>query len=116
MGFLKALHGTSLRQHAVDFDLIHESFPPYEIVQNHWLTAKELRLLRRIEQLVETLVNSHLFDEKMKSLSETQGGWFSLMRKISEYCEKISFDIQTKNALKLDVLLKEFTHHYNIPE
>lgn len=109
MGFLKALHGTSLRQHADDFGLIFEPFPPYEIVRNSWLSEENLCLLRRIEQLVETLVNSRQFSTKMNSLADASGGWFSLMEKLSEYCGQISFDIQTKNRQKLDFLLERFS-------
>jgi radical SAM superfamily enzyme YgiQ (UPF0313 family) len=108
LGFLKVLHGTALREKAENYGLIYEPFPPYEILCNKWLSADDLRVLRHIEQLTETLINSHFFDNELSLMTSVQGGWFSLLTAILSYCEQTGFDILTKNRQKLEVMIHGF--------
>ncbi len=107
LGFLKALHGTDLRTRADEFGLRFEPFSPYEIIRNTWLSPEDLALLRRIEQLVETFVNSHAFDELLVPAAGKEG-WFTLMKRLSGHCEKTGFDILTKNRHHCSALITEF--------
>ena len=109
LGFLKALYGTSLRERADEYSLVFEPFPPYEILQNKWLSADDLRLLRRIEQLVETLLNSHILDLMLSALAAQHGSWFSFLTEISVFCENTNFDILTKNNQKIETMIHQFS-------
>ncbi len=57
LGFLKMLKGTKIRREANRFDYAFRSFPQYEVIANRFITAKELMELKRVEVLVDAIVN-----------------------------------------------------------
>ncbi len=65
LGFLKLLQGSLLRAQAQTLDIQFEVQPPYEILQNRWISAEELDILRKTEDALEHAYNSGRF-------------WFSL--------------------------------------
>ena len=57
LGFLKLLKGTKIRHEADQFDYVYRSFPQYEIIANRFISSEELFTLKRIEVLVDAIVN-----------------------------------------------------------
>ncbi|MGL4368514.1 MAG: DUF4080 domain-containing protein [Spirochaetota bacterium] len=107
MGFLKALYGTSIRGHAQEYGLAFTPFPPYQILSDRWMSAGDISLLRRIEQLVETVRNSHRFDGLLEDGRRRYGGYFVFFKELSHYCAQSGFDIETKNEQRLRAVLTQ---------
>lgn len=61
LGFLKLLHGSSLRDHAEELGLQCSPFPPYEIIESDALSYADIITLRRAEDALERLYNSGRF-------------------------------------------------------
>jgi radical SAM superfamily enzyme YgiQ (UPF0313 family) len=58
LGFLKLLPGTSLERRHADLGLSFLPFAPYEVLRTPHVSAAELLKLKRIEDLIERLLNS----------------------------------------------------------
>jgi len=93
LGFLKMLRGTSIRRDAGLFDYRYTQQAPYEVVQNKWLTASELKRLHAAEQALETYWNSGKFYRAMHALVDTtyKGKYFELFDEIGQYRETHPF-------------------------
>ena len=72
LGFLKCLKGTRIRKEAEIHGYQYASFPPYEIISNHYIRAEELYQLRQIEVLVDRYFNSGGFKHCLAYLFTAQ--------------------------------------------
>ena len=73
MGFLKLLHGADMREDPTKYPCTFTDEPPYEIVSNAWLSAEELRTLKRCEDALDRLYNSGRFLYSLSYLTEKVG-------------------------------------------
>ena len=96
MGFLKLLHGSTLRQKANEYDMVYSSQPPYEIQSLNCMTAEEIKILKGLEDSLEKLYNSGRFPRTLAFLLATeQTTAFDLFLNISQgisYNHGISLD------------------------
>ncbi|MEG2770041.1 MAG: DUF4080 domain-containing protein, partial [Oscillospiraceae bacterium] len=68
MGFLKLLHGAPLEQTAEENGIAYSKTPPYEILENKWLSAEEMAQLHKIEDALERFCNSGRFSYTLQYL------------------------------------------------
>ncbi|MDR0324484.1 MAG: B12-binding domain-containing radical SAM protein [Oscillospiraceae bacterium] len=61
LGFLKLLHGSSLRKRAEELGIRYTEEPPYEIVDSPWLSAEELKVLKQTENALRHTYNKSRF-------------------------------------------------------
>lgn len=61
MGFLKLLYGADMRENPEDFPCEYNENPPYEVISTPWLSADEMRMLKKCEDAVDRLYNSGRF-------------------------------------------------------
>ena len=61
MGFLKLLYGADMREKPEDFPCEYNENPPYEVISTPWLSADEMRMLKKCEDAVDRLYNSGRF-------------------------------------------------------
>lgn len=66
LGFLKMLHGSTLRQN--NPGIVFRQTPPYEVLKTQWLTAQELFILHGIDTLVDRYFNSGRFPRSLACL------------------------------------------------
>ena len=55
LGFLKLLHGTVLRERAVEYGIVCTAAAPYTVLKTNWLTFEELHRLHGIADLLDRL-------------------------------------------------------------
>ena len=72
LGFLKLLHGASMREEPERFPLEFSSEPPYEVIETPWLTASNIKMLKDCENALERFVNSGRFPLTNKLVFEVQ--------------------------------------------
>jgi len=85
LGFLKLLHGSTIRSQAEELKIQYNSRPPYEISRSPWLSAEDLRILSQTENALQHTYNKSRFLstlEYVKSVSELSP--FSLFRALGE--------------------------------
>lgn len=61
LGFLKMIKGTGIRSRADEHEYIYKDYPPYEILENKYITYKEILKLKDIEEILEIYYNSGNF-------------------------------------------------------
>lgn len=92
LGFLKLLHGTTMRKRQHDYAMLASPFPPYQIFQSGDLAFEEMIAVENIEHLLESLHNSGRFPIFMRFLLENENP-FDLFRSFVEFAVKKDFDI-----------------------
>ena len=61
LGFLKFLKGTHLMTMIDEHEYIYDHNPPYEIIQNKYLSKEELSEIHKVEETLEKFYNSGIF-------------------------------------------------------
>jgi len=57
LGFLKMLKGTEIRDEADLYGYEYNSFPPYEVISNRFISYEELYRLKEMERFIDRLYN-----------------------------------------------------------
>lgn len=68
LGFLKLLRGTSLREDALVYGYHYQKEPPYEMIENKWLTQKDVIKIHMAEDMLEKYWNSGRFVRTMNAV------------------------------------------------
>jgi radical SAM superfamily enzyme YgiQ (UPF0313 family) len=66
LGFLKLLHGASMREQAELFPCRYSEEPPYEVIQTPWLSVNDFKKLHDAEDALERLYNSGRFRRTLR--------------------------------------------------
>ena len=85
LGFLKLLKGSKIREEEKLHKYQYNSFPPYEVLSNDYISFEEVSKLKGIEHLLETYYNSRKFDKAMEYLHEKIGGYFETYERLYEF-------------------------------
>jgi len=105
LGFLKVLPGTLMYEKRLDYGLIFQQEAPYEILQTRWLDNCQLILLKQLEELLDTIGNSHRYDALLAKVFLQYGGPYASYHALLDYCLKTGFDIRTRNREKVQPML-----------
>ncbi len=111
LGFLKLLHGSTLR---INKDLYFNKYdenPPYEVIETKWISHDELQIIHKVEDILERMVNSGRFVLTIDYLlNKTNLEPFDLMLKLAEnltYDYQISLDDFTRLLINYDESLRD---------
>lgn len=97
LGFLKLLKGTKIRTQAEAFDYIYTAEPPYEVLQNKWISYAELLKLKAVEHVLELYYNSGHFSSALRYSMRLSGlDAFSYFEKLAAFS-----DAHTKSGASL---------------
>lgn len=66
LGFLKLLKGSKIRNETALHDYKFIDFPPYEVLENKYISYDEINKLKRIEEVLELYKNSEKFDRTIE--------------------------------------------------
>ncbi len=73
MGFLKLLYGADMRENKEKYPCTFIDEPPYEVTSTPWLSADEIKMLKKCEDAVDRLYNSGRFLFTLDYLTEEAG-------------------------------------------
>lgn len=68
LGFLKELKGTKISKEKKEHDYDFDSFPPYEIKRNKYITSEELNVIKKVEEALEKYHNKGCFKNSLNYL------------------------------------------------
>lgn len=108
LGFLKVLKGSYLYEHAAEYGLVYKSRPPYEVMQNHWLSFADILHIRRVEEMLEVYYNSGQYEVTMKMLQTQYGSPFQMYRKLGEFYERQGYFSMSHARIRRAEILLEF--------
>jgi len=102
LGFLKVLHGTMMEKMKDKYMLEYNTFTPYEILSNKWISYKELSKLKNIEFLIDKYYNSNNFYNTLEYfVDKTASSPYEFYEKLSEYF--INKGLYNRNLSKDDL-------------
>ena len=135
LGFLKLLKGCRIREQEEGHAYRYRSYPPYEIISNAYLPARQLTELRGVEAMVERYYNSgafllslrvllplfpspFAFFEALGQFSRFQGTLYRPLKPAQQFAQLYEFAKQTPggdgilaslcNAMKVDFASKGY--------
>lgn len=107
LGFLKVLKGSSMEAHAVEYELVYTSLPPYEVLSTKWLSYEDVCHLKQIEEVLEIYYNSGQFQNTLQYLRHFFDGPYDLYDRLASWYEEYElFGIQSSRIRKYDILMK----------
>lgn len=115
IGFLKFLKGTKILKNALDHNYVYRDYPPYEIIQNKYISYLEINELKKLESVFNRIYNSKLFIETVRELMKhSKGDAYSLFSKMTRSFEKAGFFIRSISLKELSSMLYDFGLSENI--
>lgn len=109
LGFLKMLSGTKIKKEKDKFNYIYTSYPPYEVLQNDFITYEELKKLKKVEAVLEFYYNSERFKESLKFIMQFYDSPFEFYDELANYYyENNFFDRKISSEEQYDILASFF--------
>ena len=117
LGFLKMLSGTKIKKEKDKFNYIYTSYPPYEVLQNDFITYEELKKLKKVEAVLEFYYNSERFKESLKFIMQFYDSPFEFYDELANYYyENNFFERKISSEEQYDILasfLKDVIYNKN---
>jgi len=113
LGFLKMLRGTSLRNNADDYGYIYQQQPPYEMIENKWLSKEDVKKIHIAEDMLEKYWNSGRFVRTMNEIMNYQKSPFDFFYQLGCFYQKQGFK---KIGYQLDELFQYLDCYLNQKE
>lgn len=85
LGFLKLLKGCGIRKNADKYSYVFSDDPPYEVIKNEFIDAKELLKLKKCEAALDMFYNSGAFSDTVKSVLESTDNAYEFFERAGEY-------------------------------
>ena len=73
LGFLKLLHGSTLRAEKDRYGFVFEENAPYTVRSTHVLSEADMEVLENVEDANEKIANSHRFERSLSYVTEVSG-------------------------------------------
>ncbi len=107
MGLLKILPDTPLAGQQQEFALVASRQPPYELLENKWLSHAKLKEYYWFGECVEKFYNCHFFKPLFTYLRQRQENGFQFFAALLTVCEKNHFFGQAATHELMSSLLAE---------
>lgn len=91
VGFLKLLKGTDIYDKKDEFEYKFTDEPPYEVLENKFISYKQIRFLKKFEDVFETLCNSGYFKTTLSFLENKYNNYYELFEDITNYFIKNNY-------------------------
>ena len=116
LGFLKVLKGSYMYEHQAEYEVVHTSRPPYEVLKTKWLTYEEVQKIKQVEEMLEVYYNSGQYQRSIRLLEESFDSAFDMFGKLGAYYERQGYFFlnHTRNR-RMEILL-EFAKELLEPE
>jgi len=88
LGFLKMLRGTSLRNKANEYGYIYQKEPPYEMIENLWLSKEDVEKIHLGEDMLEKYWNSGRFVRTMNAIMDREESPFAFFYQLGVFYQQ----------------------------
>lgn len=116
LGFLKLLKGSSLRENASKHGYIFSQKPPYQVMENKYISYAEILKLKKVEDMIEKFYNSNRFNYVLDFIIQrfyTQP--FEFYDQLSDFWYAQGYQLRNHSQQSLYYLLMKF-YRRNINE
>ena len=112
LGFLKVLSGSYIGEKTLDYGIVYESNPPYEVLSTNWISYEDVIGLKRVEEMLELYHNSGQFVNTIAFLEKRFETPFALYEALADFYEKRGFFVQAPGrSYRYEVLLEFACEH-----
>ncbi|TVQ20734.1 MAG: DUF4080 domain-containing protein [Spirochaetaceae bacterium] len=101
IGFLKSLPGTAIAATAAENQQISMRVAPYQVLANRWLSVSDFALLRRVEQLVDSIWNANHLGNEIDAVAARYGGYFNGLCALSAHADRTGYNLSTRRPHKV---------------
>lgn len=116
LGFLKLLKGSGLRNDQEKYGYKYLDMPPYEILENDFISYKEIIKLKNIEDLVDKYYNESYFENSLGYVVDNHyDGPFDFYEDFSEYWEVNDYNKVANSRSRLYEIFIEFYKYKELP-
>lgn len=113
LGFLKFLKGTHLMTMIEEHEYIYDHNPPYEIIQNKYLSKDELREIHKVEETLEKFYNSGIFKTFWSYFKNNQViDYYQFFLDLYNYLDSQNFSFLKYQIIDLFISLNNFISNY----
>lgn len=113
LGFLKFLKGTHLMTMIDEHEYIYDHNPPYEIIQNKYLSKEELREIHKVEETLEKFYNSGIFKNFWSYFKNNQViDYYQFFLDFYNYLDSQNFSFLKYQIIDLFISLNNFIKDY----
>ncbi|MBQ8293215.1 MAG: DUF4080 domain-containing protein [Bacilli bacterium] len=120
LGFLKFLKGTHLMTMILEHGYIYDQNPPYEIIENKYISKEELQEIHKVEATLEKFYNSNRFKNLWEYIKNNNliTDYYQFFLDFYNYLDKLSFSYFDYQVIDLfnhfdDFLKSSFLNIYN---
>ena len=109
LGFLKLLKGTKISAEKEKYHYKNTSCPPYEVLENDFISYSDILRLKNIEEVFERYHNSGDFENTEKYLLKKNTSAFDMYEELAGYFERKGlFDIAHSRDGLFDILAERY--------
>ena len=112
LGFLKMLRGTSLRTDADEYGYLYQEEPPYEMIENHWLSKEDVSKIHIAEDMLEKYWNSGRFIKTMNRVMDRVKSSFYFFYDLGCFYQQQGYKVI---GYQLDELFQYLDQYLNNP-
>ena len=114
LGFLKMLKGTKIRRESDLYKYKFDDGSPYEIIENMFITKEELKIIHKVETILEIYWNKSFMNNTIKSIISKGFKPFDFFLKFYNYHEGKNIPLTKYQLSDLFVNLKNYLIEDNI--
>ncbi|PKK95685.1 MAG: B12-binding domain-containing radical SAM protein [Tenericutes bacterium HGW-Tenericutes-5] len=114
LGFLKMLKGTKIRKEAKIYDYKFQELSPYEITENKFISNEELKIIHKVETMLEIYWNRHFMNNTIKLILSNNSNPFDFFLKFYEYHENKNISFRNYQLSDLFINIKNFLLDMNL--
>lgn len=108
LGFLKVLKGAHMEETAAEYGIGYQQAPPYEVLYTRWISYEDLRLLKRVEEMVELFYNSGQFTHTIPALERCFETPFALYEALADFYKRNGYAVNSPSRMERYRLLLAF--------
>ena len=108
LGFLKMLRGTKIRNQAERYNYQYNPKAPYQIIQNKWLSKKDIETLTNLEDTLNTFHNKNHFGPILAPLINNHFTPADFFLDLYTYTQENAFNLHHYQLDELFKLLVDF--------
>lgn len=115
LGFLKLLKGSGLREDKDKYGFKFLDMPPYEVLENNYISYEEMLKLKGIEDLVEKYYNEGYFRHTIEYIIKKEyPSAFDFFEEMLSFWEEKEYDKISHSRFKLYEILWQFIEERNL--